>query len=169
MLWLPILLLGFTPIFAAEMPAQAARGKKIFFDAEQKAHCGTCHQLNKAGLAVGPDISKLARLSPRAILIAMMSSRTMYAKEIELKSAEKFPAMVVSETATEVKLFDLSKLPPEAKTLPKAEVQSIKDNSTWKHPPESTGYTDAQLADVIAFIRFEAFGDTKEVSPDEVR
>ncbi len=49
--------------------------------------------------------------------------------------------------------------------LERGAIYAIHDNGTWKHPPESTGYTKEQIADVIAFIRFVAYGDTKGVDP----
>ena len=38
----------------------------------------------------------------------------------------------------------------------------------WKHPPESTGYAPAELADVIAYIRFATKGITTPVSAADV-
>lgn len=154
---------------AAGMPAQATRGKAIFLDASKKTHCATCHVLEGNGKAIGPDLTNIARISPRAISVAILASRTVYAKEVELKVKRKFPAMIVSETPAEVKLFDLSKLPPEEMTHAKTAIYSIKDNATWRHPPESTGYAKDQVADVIAYIRWVAFGDTKGVDPSEVK
>jgi mono/diheme cytochrome c family protein len=172
MFWLPLLLVGFTPALPAansDMPVQAARGKGIFFDAANKTHCSTCHELEKQGTAVGPDLTKVGRLSPRAVLISMLSTRTVYVKEVELKTKNKFPAMIVSENGNEVKLYDLSKMPPEPMTLEKSAIYAVRDNGTWKHPPESAGLSAEQLADVISYIRWVAFGDTKGVSPDEVK
>lgn len=168
--WLPILLLVSPIALAAnDIPAQAARGKAIFFDASKQTQCATCHELNKQGTAIGPDLTRLARISPKAIVISILSTRTVYAKDIELKIKKHFPAMIASEEGTQVKLYDLSKMPPEPMTLEKTAIHSIKDNGTWKHPPESTGYTTSQLADVIAFIRYVAYGDTKGVDPSELK
>ncbi|MBI4908377.1 MAG: c-type cytochrome [Acidobacteria bacterium] len=168
MSWLPVLLLV-TPTFAAEPPAQAARGKAIFVDAATKTSCYNCHELNKEGTAVGPDLSKIARLSPRALKMSIMATRTVYAKEVELKTKKAFPAMVASESASEVKVHDLSTVPPTAMTIDRKEIYSIRDNATWKHPPENVGFSNQQLADVIAYIRFASFGDTKGVSVEEMQ
>ncbi|MBL8228681.1 MAG: c-type cytochrome [Bryobacterales bacterium] len=157
------------PAVSADMPEQAARGQKIFLDESNATRCASCHQLGKDGTAVGPDLTKLARLSPRAIVISINSSRTVYAQEITLKARRKFPGMVASDKDGKVKLYDLSKMPPEELNLDKSEIFSIKDNASWKHPPESSGYTDAQFADVISYIRWVAYGDTKGVSPSEVK
>lgn len=154
---------------ALDIPAQAGRGRAIFLDAEKANHCATCHQLGKDGKAIGPDLTKIARLSPKAIVVSILASRTVYAQEVTLKARRKFPAMVASDKDGTVKLFDLSKAPPEELTMERSAIYSIKDNASWKHPPESTGYKAEQLADVIAYIRFVAYGDTKGVDPSEVK
>ena len=168
MFLLPVVLL-ITPSFAADPPAQAARGKAIFFDAEKKTSCGNCHELNKEGKAVGPDLSKIARLSPKALIVSILATRTVYAKEVELKSKKTFPAMVASEEGSEVKLFDLSEVPPVEMTVDRKEIYSIRDNATWKHPAETAGLSSEQLADIIAYIRFASFGDTKGVSAQDLK
>ena len=167
MFWLPVLLFV-TPTFAADPPAQAARGRAIFFNAEKKSSCGNCHELNKQGKAVGPDLSKIARLSPKALIVSILATRTVYAKEVELKSKKTFPAMIAKEDANEVKMFDLTEVPAVEVTVDRKEIYSIRDNATWKHPAESEGFSDQQLADIIAFIRFASYGDTKGVSVDDL-
>ncbi|MCS7023528.1 MAG: c-type cytochrome [Bryobacteraceae bacterium] len=169
-IWLGALLLGFAlPVASADMPEQAARGRKIFFDDSNAKRCALCHQLGGEGRAVGPDLTRLARLSPKAIVVSINASRTVYAQEITLKGRRSFPAMVVSDQEGKVRLYDLSKMPPEELTLDRSEIYSIKDNASWRHPPESTGYTDAQLADLVAYIRWMAYRDTKGVDPSEVK
>jgi putative heme-binding domain-containing protein len=169
---LPILVLACAPAFAADpgtMPEQAARGKVIFVDATKKTQCATCHQLGKDGTAVGPDLTQIARISPKALVISILSTRTVHAKEVQLKIGRKFPAMIAKETDADLKMYDLSKVPPEEMVLPKTAVHAVRDNGTWKHPPESTGYSMEQLADVIAYVRWVAYGDTKGVNAAELK
>ena len=171
MIWLPLLLLSFSPAVAAdgkEMPAQAARGKAIFFDAQSKTHCGTCHELDKSGTAVGPNLTNIARLSPKGIEVSIMSSRTVHAKEIELKTKVKMPVIVVSETPKELTVYNLDTSPPERLVLDKETIFAVRDNSTWRHPPEATEASKETLADVISYIRFVAFGDTKGVKAEDL-
>ncbi len=173
MLWLSLVLAGLiAPVLPAEnpdMPAQAARGKGFFLDAANKVHCSSCHEMEKQGTAVGPDLTKVGRLSPRAVLISMLSTRTVYVKEVELKTKDKFPAMIASESGNEVKLYDLSRTPPAPMTLEKTAIYAVRDNGVWKHPPESAGLSAEKLADIISYVRWVAFGDTKGVSPDELK
>lgn len=154
---------------AVDTPAQAARGKAIFFDAVKTTKCATCHQLEGKGTAIGPDLTRIARIHPKAIALSVRATRTVYAKEVELKAKHKFPAIITAENQDEVRMFDLSKVPPDLLTVKRSAIYSIRDNGTWKHPPESSGYTDEEVADVIAFIRFVAYGDTKGVDPAELK
>ena len=154
---------------SADLTQQAERGKAIFFDASKKTHCSTCHRLGNEGTAIGPDLTKIARIAPKAFEISMLSTRTVYAKELEMKGRHKYPAMIVSEEGKEVTFFNLSQIPPEKMVVERSSIYAIRDNATWKHPPESTGYTKEQIADVIAFIRFTAFGDTNPVDPASLK
>ncbi len=64
--------------------------------------------------------------------------------------------------------FNLGAKPPALRKLERKDVASTSDNANWKHLPESAGYTARQLADVIAYIKWASYGDTKAVSPDDV-
>jgi hypothetical protein len=150
----------------AQIPEQAARGEVLFHNAEKG--CATCHALGGKGTAVGPDLKNLARLSPRAIAIAIRATRTQYVQEVETET-EKFPGMESAKDGTSISYYDLSKTPPELKKFEKAQIKSTKDNTTWKHPPESLGLENAQLADIIAYIRWIALKDKKTIDPTEVQ
>ena len=84
-IWPVLLIAGCALAADVKPPAQAARGQAFFLDETNAKHCGTCHSLAKQGTAVGPDLSKLARLGPRAILMAVRatSHRVRAEREIE--------------------------------------------------------------------------------------
>ena len=42
------------------------------------------------------------------------------------------------------------------------------DNNAWKHPPSVEVCTAQEMADLIAFIRFSAYGDTSGVKVSDV-
>jgi mono/diheme cytochrome c family protein len=138
------------------------------FNAVFKYHCGGCHALAHKGTAVGPDISRLARLNARAIVVAIRSTRTQYVQWVKLKSGKEFPGMPGAKDDAAVEFYDLSTTPPVLVKLAKSDIASITDNATWKHPPGSAGYTGQQLADVIAYIKSASYGDTKGVNPADV-
>jgi putative heme-binding domain-containing protein len=160
-----VLLASAYSVMAAGPPAQAARGQVAFFDENVAAHCGGCHSLAQKGTAVGPDLTRLARLNARAIVMAIRATRTEYVQSIKLKDGKEFPGMPGAKDATTVQYYDLSATPPVLRKLGKSDIASVGDNATWKHPPESAGYTAQQLADLIAYIKWASYGDTKGVSP----
>ena len=161
MIWLSLLLLQ----TAAAPTPQIDRGQTLFFD---EKGCGACHALKGRGTAVGPDLKTLGRVGVRALVTAIRASRTEYVQTIKLKTKESFPGMKVSEDATTAEYYDLSKSPPERRKIPVADIESRVDNSAWKHPPSEGGYTAAQMADIVAYIRWAAAGDRKAVDPGDV-
>ena len=153
----------------AKPPEQAARGQAIFFDENIVAHCGSCHSLAGKGTSVGPDISRLSRLSPRGIVTAIRATSTEYVQTVKLKTHTEFPGMPAATGAGTVQYYDLSSNPPELRKFEQKEVASTRQNATWKHPPSSAGFTAQQLADVIAYIKWASYGDTSGVNPDEMQ
>ena len=153
----------------ADMPEQAKRGSTLFFQSTKGLPCATCHQLEGKGTPAGPDLKNIAVVSPHAMAIAVLATRTAYVVELETAAGRKFPAMQHGETPEGVVYYDLSAGAPKPVTLKKAEIKSSRDNAKWKHPPESTGYTQEELADVIAYIRFVTRGVTDAVNPADMK
>ncbi|HLY16059.1 MAG TPA: c-type cytochrome [Bryobacteraceae bacterium] len=162
MVWLSVLLF----LQAAAMPTpQIDRGQKLFF---AENGCGNCHALKGHGTAVGPDLKILGKVGVRAVVTAIRASRTEYVESIKLKSGDEFPGMKVSADAATLAYYDLSKTPPELKKFAPGDVKSKTDNATWKHPPAAGGYTNQQIADIVAYIRWATAGDKKAVDPGDV-
>jgi mono/diheme cytochrome c family protein len=161
MIWLSVLL-----FFQASAPTpQIDRGQTLFF---ADTGCGTCHALKGRGTAVGPDLKILGRVGVRALVTAIRASRTEYVETIKLKEGEPFPGIKVAADAASLQYYDLSKTPPELRKFAPADVQSKSDNSSWKHPPAVGGYTNQQIADIVAYIRWATAGDRKAVDPADV-
>jgi mono/diheme cytochrome c family protein len=149
----------------AAVPTQIERGEALFNDATRG--CANCHALKGKGTAVGPDLKDISRLSPKAIAMGVRSTVTQYVQIIKLKSGETFPGMPPKDNATEV--YDISKNPPVAIKATKADVASMSANQNWKHPPATTKLSDAEMADVVAFVRFAGANNRQPVSPDDVK
>jgi hypothetical protein len=162
--YLPLLAVLPLAVFAADPPDQAKRGKELFaLKSASGFACSTCHQLENVGTPIGPDLKTMGRLHPRAVVMGILATRTQYVQDISPTMGKNFPAIKSGDV-----YFDLSKNPPVKVTLTPAEIKSAKDNGAWKHPPESRGLTKDQLADLIAYIRFASFGDTKGVDPKDI-
>jgi hypothetical protein len=153
----------------ANPPAQAARGQAIFFNENVVMHCGSCHSLAGKGTAVGPDLTRLARLNPSAIVVAIRATLTEHVQAIKLKGGgREFPAMPAANDTGKLQYFDLSSQPPALRTVDSMDIAFIHNNDKWKHPPASGGYTTQQLTDVIAYVKWVSYGDTKGVSRDDI-
>jgi hypothetical protein len=162
MVWLSVLLF----LQAAAPNPQIERGQTLF---NADKGCGTCHALKGKGTAVGPDLRVLGRVGVRALVTAIRASRTEYVETIKLKSGDTFPGMkAAASDATTLQYYDLSKTPPELRKFAADDVQSKSDNSVWKHPPSAGGYTNQQIADIVAYIRWAAAGEKKAVDPADV-
>jgi mono/diheme cytochrome c family protein len=151
------------------MPEQAARGKKLFAESNRGISCATCHQLEKIGTDAGPDLTALGALSPRAIAMAVRSSRTAYVQEITLSTGARFPGFPKGTDGNRRVFWDLSQTPPAERKLAPEQIKSVKDNAGWKHPPGSSGLPAEDLAAIAAYLRWVASGATSPVAPADVQ
>ena len=163
MVWVALLLVQ----SAAAQDQQIKRGETLYMDAARG--CAACHALKGKGLAVGPDLSVIARLSPQGIAMAVRSSATQYVQAVKLKSGETITAMPGPKEGDTLSFFDLSKTPPELKKVAKADVVSMNNTDAWKHPPLAQKLQPADIADVVAYIKATVTGTKKTVTPDEVK
>ncbi len=160
-------LLVFAPLVSSAA-TQIERGEALFF--ESGKGCATCHALKGKGTAVGPDLRTMGRLSARAIAMAVHSTLTQYVQKVRLKGdSAPFPAMPGAKDEKSVTYWDLSKTPPEKRTVPPADVESSVNNDSWKHPPAAGGYTNEQMADIIAYLRYAVTGSRAPVDPSEAQ
>jgi putative heme-binding domain-containing protein len=147
--------------------AQIQRGEKLFADAQKG--CVSCHALKGTGTPVGPDLNGIARLSPQAITMAVQSTATQYVQSVKLKSGQTITAMPGAKDDKTVQLFDLSKNPPAAMKVEKGDIVSMNNTDAWKHPPAAAKLSGAELADIIAYIKFKATGAKVAISPDDAK
>jgi mono/diheme cytochrome c family protein len=149
---------------SAALTEQQKRGHEIFLHAQKSAPCSTCHALAGEGVAVGPDLTNLAGVAtPEGVRVAIESTQTVYVQAVKLNDGSTFPGMKGADDGTTVDYFDLSKTPPMARKVAKKDIDSVGQNSAWKHPPGSADYTSEELADVISYLRFVAKGEHKTI------
>jgi mono/diheme cytochrome c family protein len=163
MIWLSVLLF----LQAAAPNQQIERGQTLFL---ADGGCGTCHALKGHGTAVGPDLKVLGRVGVRALVTAIRATRTEYVETMKVKGgSDQFPGMKVASsdatTATVLRSFEEA---PELRKFAAGEVESKSDNAIWKHPPSTGGYTNQQIADIVAYVRWAASGERKAVDPSDV-
>jgi cytochrome c553 len=150
------------------MTAQVQRGKDLFVNSTKGKPCGTCHEVGGVGTAIGPDLRKLASVvGPRGLVSTIQMSMTAYVQEYKIKDLGTFPG-IQKEGSGGAQIYDLSKMPPELHDVKTGDIQSQKQNEKWKHPPVTAGYSNQELADLVAWLKYAAIGATKPVSPDDL-
>lgn len=165
------LILNFCILHAQErrpLAPQIQRGQDLFLKQTKGLPCGTCHSLAGVGTAVGPDLKTLgSAVGPHGIVMAMHMTITAYVQEVKLASGISYPGLVKGKLGEEMEIWDLSKMPPELRKLSTKEAV-LKQNTSWKHPPVTVEYTDQELADIVAFIKWASTGSAKLVKPEDV-
>lgn len=150
---------------AAAAP-QVDRGQALFLDSAKG--CASCHALKGQGTAVGPNLTAIGRLAPATIATAARSTVTQYVQKVTLKSGGSFPGMP-AKPDDRTSFFDVSKNPPELRTLDKDAIKEVGGNDIWKHPPAASKIAASDLADIIAYIRYAATGSRAAVDPADVQ
>jgi mono/diheme cytochrome c family protein len=64
-------------------------------------------------------------------------------------------------------MYDLSRTPAELRKIDRTEIESMTSNDMWRHPPLAKKYTDEQMADIVAYVRYAVTGSRKSVDPSE--
>ncbi len=149
-------------------PAQAGRGYVEFFSATRETHCGTCHTVGGRGIGIGPDLARLGAKSPKEIAAAIRGTQSRHVLTAKLSDGEVFPALRSEQTEEQIRLYDLTAPPPVLRSLQRSEIASLTENPGWSHRVIAKDYTAAQLADIIAYIRWASSGETVNVRPSEL-
>jgi mono/diheme cytochrome c family protein len=133
-------------------PAAAARGHELFFD-PPRANCGVCHAVDGRGIAIGPDLNAS---KPSEMLSEIGGMRSRHVVTAKLQNGEEFPALLVERSAQEIRLYDLTLVPPVMRTLLGAEVISVVPNSSWRHGDFVKDYSRPELEEIVVYLRWAA-------------
>ncbi len=131
------------------LSATAQHGRDLFFDSGgELSGCSNCHQVNNAGIPVAPplinipsDVAGLRSLSTPKVVNATLDGRT-------------FPALVVSQTREQTKLYDVTTVPPVLVGGAPTAVK-VGDRASWQHSSVLGAYSDADLSAILEFLRAE--------------
>jgi len=132
---------------AARLTGDAARGRTLFSDAVRGfGRCSTCHEIGGLGIAVATPIGKVPAdvAALKALATPQVSTATV--------GSESMPALMVSKKANAVIFYDLTTAPPVLRTESPASVQT-REGSTWRHASVISGYSDAELTSILAYLR----------------
>jgi mono/diheme cytochrome c family protein len=124
--------------------AAEAPGKSLFFDAVRMGGCSRCHELEKRGLRVAPDIKTVP-----ADLRAIDAAHTV---TVLAPGETPFPAFVSEQSEKRVLVYDLSSRLPVLRTFAGGAVK-VTPGSTWKHQDAVRDYSDAELRDIARYLQ----------------
>jgi len=148
--------------------AQIQRGRELFLNSPKGVACKTCHQIGGLGTAVAPDLTTMASYGSVHSLVMTMHMKLTDNVLRFRTSAGNFPGIVKSKKGPLMEVYDLSKLPPELRTVNATQVISMDRDEQWKHPPAMANYNQQELADIIAFLRWATTGAQADIAPAEI-
>ena len=137
----------------ARLPAtgDAARGQKIFEEA-----CARCHQSNRIGHKVGPDLSGVSHRSVEDLVSNILDPNMainpgFVAYTVETQDGESLSGLLTGETSESVTLLQAMEL---RTTLPRAQISKL-ESSGQSLMPEGleAGKTPQDLRDLVAFLQ----------------
>lgn len=133
------------------IPADAKRGKELFFDAVRgEGRCSTCHALDEMGIAIGPNL-----LSSGAFDRDTLRNGKPATVRLAKAGSETFSALLVDQRPAETVVYDLALPLPVLRTFAKGEI-SFSSGAEWRHSKAVTKYSDADLDSVAAYLKWMA-------------
>lgn len=147
---------------AAPTP-QIERGREFFTNAKKGVACKTCHQLGGIGTAIGPDLTNMASNgSVHSIVLTMHMTMTEHVYRVKT-AVNSFPGILKQKYGDRIEYYDLSQIPPVVRTLTSRQIVSAERDDKWRHPPALAHYSPQELADIIAFLKFESTGSQQQI------
>ena len=142
-----------------EMTGDRAGGEDLFFDSSDDLNCARCHRISGRGASVGPDLSGISERPAGEILLDIVRpsaavSETWQLLEMTTRDGEHLEILRVSESATRVKVYDVSTSPPVLRSIKKDRIDSVWVSHRSAMPDiYGERYTLKQLLDIISFLK----------------
>jgi putative heme-binding domain-containing protein len=137
----------------------AQAGKSLFFDSSQAKSCHLCHSLQGEGTSIGPDLSKVARRSPRELFLSIILPHEVkdprYATvRLTLRSGDRIVGIKKEEDAESIRLYETTGLPAVLRTIQKTDVVRAESANESVMPKDYASiYTMKQLLDLVTFMK----------------
>jgi mono/diheme cytochrome c family protein len=129
------------------LSGDAARGRDLFVDATQElGSCSNCHAINGKGIRLAPQIKNVPAGA------SALRGLAAYRVKTATVNGDTFPALVLVQLRDEIKLYDLTAMPPALRTFPSSAVK-LKDGSTWQHSSVLGTYSNQDLDLILTFLR----------------
>ncbi len=132
------------------LPDDAKAGRALFFDAARTGNCGSCHEFDGWGAAVGPDL----RAVPANRLVNLRDVAIGHVATARPAGGEApFPALPAEQTEARVRVYDLTGPLPVLRTFRTSEV-TLEPKSSWRHEQAVRGYTAGELETILRYLRW---------------
>lgn len=144
------------PSAPSRLPTPDAKaGRALFFDAGRTGACGACHELDGWGVPVGPDLTA----SPPERFASLRRVPQNRVRTARAAGGLPFPALLVEQSDTRVRVYDLTAALPVLRTFASAGI-TLEPNSSWRHEEATRIYTDGELETISRYLRWLAPGST---------
>ena len=128
------------------LSSDAAQGQQLFFEQfEVLRSCSICHQIGGRGVPVAQPIANVPTD------VAGLRDLDTIRIGTAIVGEESFPALQVSKIQDEIKLYDLSGIPPVLRTISTTRVK-VTEGSSWRHSSAIRNYSDSDLKSILAYL-----------------
>ena len=139
-----------------KLKGDAGRGRAVFFRTAGVS-CANCHQIQKKGKAVGPDLSQVGKKNSRAQILESMLTPSKKIDEkfrlylVETKRGKVYTGLLTKKTAAEVVLTDVQ---GKAVRIAAADVEVLVPQRKSMMPELLLrDMTARQVADLLEFLQ----------------
>jgi mono/diheme cytochrome c family protein len=122
---------------------EAREGRGLFFDNNRSRACGTCHELDGWGVTVGPELKARS-----ADLRRVPQTRVRTARA---PGESPFPALLVEQTATRIRVYDLTAPLPVLRTFAAGQL-AMSPGASWRHEDTTGSYSGAEIQKIAKFV-----------------
>ena len=155
------------------LPAQATRGKELFFDAGHQASCSACHSFQKMGGPIGPDLVSIGTRAPAEIYQSIVhpspGNQAYPATVIATSTGLSVAGVKRGDDDEKVQVFDLTAIPPVLRTFYKSD-KPIQDTNEKIAPyvHDLNSFTQSDVLDLIAYLKSASGSRAQLIKPEDL-
>ena len=151
------------------LSAKAQAGSALFFEATRAAGCALCHSYKEGGGPIGPDLSGIAKRTPRDIYQGMVKPTAPNPDypvvAVTDENGQTVTGILKQKTDAVVQLFDLSSVPPVLRSFYGAKIGTAPATAPYAH--DLSGYSQDDIAALVTFLK-SADAASKDVTPQDL-
>jgi putative heme-binding domain-containing protein len=154
---------------ATALSAKAQAGEAIFFDMSRPSACAACHSYREQGGPVGPDLTWIAKRSPREIyqgIVKPIAANPDYPiVSLITEDGKAVTGILKRKTDAVAQIYDLSSAPPVLRSLYGAKIDTAPAPLPYGH--DLSGYSKDDLAALVTYLK-SADAAAQDVTPPDL-